>query len=80
MDALGAHASRAAGVLLGLAAHSFCHVRRRRLLRGSYPVTEAAQPGFGLADMTQVEDDALDRCYAESGQDPTCVLATCTHI
>ncbi len=45
-----------------------------------YPVTEAAQPGFGLADMTQVEDDALDRCYAESGQDPTCVLASCTHI
>jgi hypothetical protein len=45
-----------------------------------YPVTESAPPGFGLADMTNVEDDALDRCYSESGQDTTCVLASCTHI
>jgi hypothetical protein len=45
-----------------------------------YPVTEAAAPGFGINNMTGVEDDALDRCYAESGQDSTCVLATCTHI
>jgi hypothetical protein len=45
-----------------------------------YPVSEAAPPGFGLSDMTGVEDDALDRCYSESGQDSTCVLATCTHI
>jgi hypothetical protein len=45
-----------------------------------YPVSEAAAPGFGLANMTDVEDDALDRCYNESGQDGTCVLATCTHI
>lgn len=45
-----------------------------------YPVSEAAAPGFALADMTGVEDDALDRCYSESGQDNTCVLATCTHI
>jgi hypothetical protein len=30
--------------------------------------------------MTNVEDDALDRCYSESGQDTTCVLASCTHI
>ena len=45
-----------------------------------YPVSEAAPPGFGLANMTDVEDDALDRCYAESGQDATCYLATCTHI
>jgi hypothetical protein len=45
-----------------------------------YPVSEAAAPGFGLANMTDVEDDVLDRCYSESGQDTTCVLATCTHI
>jgi hypothetical protein len=45
-----------------------------------YPVSEAAAPGFGLANMTDVEDDALDRCYNESGQDGTCFLATCTHI
>lgn len=45
-----------------------------------YPVSEAAAPGFGLANMTDVEDDALDRCYSESGQDTTCFLATCTHI
>jgi len=45
-----------------------------------YPITEAAAPGFGLSDMTQVEDDALDRCYAESGQDTSCILVTCTHI
>ena len=45
-----------------------------------YPVSEAAAPGFGLANMTDVEDDALDRCYNESGQDSTCVLASCTHI
>jgi hypothetical protein len=45
-----------------------------------YPVNEAAAPGFGLANMSEVEDDALDRCYSESGQDTTCFLATCTHI
>jgi hypothetical protein len=45
-----------------------------------YPVSEAAAPGFGLANMTDVEDDALDRCYSESGQDATCVLVACTHI
>ncbi|MGA3122945.1 MAG: hypothetical protein ABSF69_19425 [Polyangiaceae bacterium] len=45
-----------------------------------YPVSEAAAPGFALGNMTGVEDDALDRCYAESGQDTTCVLLTCTHI
>jgi len=45
-----------------------------------YPVSEAAAPGFGLNNMTEVEDDALDRCNAESGQDATCVLATCTHV
>jgi len=33
-----------------------------------------------LANMTDVEDDALDRCYSESGQDSTCALATCTHL
>jgi hypothetical protein len=45
-----------------------------------YPVSEAAPPNFGLANMTDVEDDALDRCYSESGQDSTCVLLGCTHI
>jgi hypothetical protein len=45
-----------------------------------YPVSEAAPPGFGLNDMTGVEDDALDRCYSESGQDNTCTLLSCTHI
>lgn len=45
-----------------------------------YPVSEAAPPGFGLASMTEVEDDALDRCYTESGQDTTCALLSCSHI
>ena len=45
-----------------------------------YPVTEATVPGFGIDNMTTVEDDALDRCYAESGQDPSCFLATCSHF
>ena len=35
--------------------------------------------GFGLVNMTAVEDDALDRCYEESGGDPSCYLATCSH-
>jgi hypothetical protein len=45
-----------------------------------YPVSEGAPPGFDLDAMTGVEDDALDRCYAESGQDTTCYLAACTHL
>jgi hypothetical protein len=45
-----------------------------------YPVTEATVPGFGLDNMTTVEDDTLDRCYAESGQDSSCFLATCSHF
>ncbi len=45
-----------------------------------YPVTEAAAPGFGVDNMTDVEDDSLDRCHSESGADDTCFLATCTHI
>ncbi len=45
-----------------------------------YPVTEPAGPGFGPDQMTSVEDAALDRCYAESGQDPSCFLATCSHF
>jgi hypothetical protein len=44
-----------------------------------YPVTEAAGRGFGFSNMTTVEDDAIDRCYAESGRDTTCSLLTCTH-
>jgi len=45
-----------------------------------YPVTETVSPGFGPDQMTAIEDDALDRCYAESGQDPTCYLASCSHF
>jgi hypothetical protein len=44
-----------------------------------YPVSETTFAGFGLVNMTQVEDDALDRCYEESGGDPNCHLATCSH-
>jgi hypothetical protein len=45
-----------------------------------YPVTETTFRGFGLVNMTAVEDDALDRCYAESGGDQSCYLATCSHF
>jgi hypothetical protein len=45
-----------------------------------YPVTEATFSGFGLVNMTGVEDDALDRCAAESGGDESCYLATCSHF
>jgi hypothetical protein len=45
-----------------------------------YPVTEDTFAGFGLVNMTSVEDDALDRCYQESGGDPSCYLATCSHF
>jgi hypothetical protein len=45
-----------------------------------YPVTESAGRGFALDNMTAVEDDALDRCYNESGEDGTCYLATCSHF
>jgi hypothetical protein len=36
--------------------------------------------GFGLVNMTAVEDDALDRCAEESGGDQSCYLATCSHF
>jgi len=45
-----------------------------------YPVSETVGGGFGPDQMTFIEDDALDRCYSESGQDPTCYLATCSHF
>jgi hypothetical protein len=45
-----------------------------------YPVTESTFRGFGLVNMTVVEDDALDRCYAESGGDQSCYLASCAHF
>jgi hypothetical protein len=45
-----------------------------------YPVTQETFAGFGLVNMTSVEDDALDRCYQESGGDPSCFLATCSHF
>ena len=45
-----------------------------------YPVTEETFAGFGLIDMTAIEDDALDRCYQESGGDPSCYLASCSHF
>jgi hypothetical protein len=44
-----------------------------------YPVTISTWSGFGLANMSSVEDDALDRCYSESGGDPSCYIATCSH-
>jgi hypothetical protein len=44
-----------------------------------YPVSESTFQGFGLIHMTNIEDDALDRCYAESNGDGSCYLATCTH-
>jgi hypothetical protein len=40
-----------------------------------YPVTEDTWRGFDRANMTDVEDDALDRCYQESGGDTSCYLA-----
>jgi hypothetical protein len=45
-----------------------------------YPVTEETFSGFGLTHMTAVEVEALDRCYAESGGDQSCYLATCSHF
>jgi hypothetical protein len=45
-----------------------------------YPVTEATFAGFALVNMTAIEDDALDRCYSESGNDPSCFLLTCSHF
>jgi hypothetical protein len=45
-----------------------------------YPVTEETFKGFGLLHMSTVEDDALDRCYEESGNDQSCFLATCSHF
>ncbi len=45
-----------------------------------YPVTENTSPGWGMNNMTSVEDDALDRCYQESGNDQNCYLATCSHF
>jgi hypothetical protein len=30
--------------------------------------------------MSAVEDDALDRCYEESGGDQSCFIATCSHF
>jgi len=45
-----------------------------------YPVTEDTWRGFGLMNMTDVEDDALDRCYQESGGDQSCYLATCSNF
>ncbi len=45
-----------------------------------YVVNEQTFAGFGLENMTAVEDDALDRCYNESGNDASCYLASCTHF
>ena len=33
-----------------------------------------------MANMTTVEDQALDRRYDESGGDPNCFLLTCSHF
>jgi hypothetical protein len=43
-----------------------------------YPVTESTFSNFGLENMTAVEDDALDRCYQESGGDESCHIASCS--
>ncbi len=45
-----------------------------------YPITEATFQGFGLVNMTAIEDDALDRCYSESGGDNSCYLVSCVHF
>ena len=45
-----------------------------------YPVTQTAFPGFGLDNMSELEDEALDRCHTESGGDQSCYLATCSHF
>lgn len=45
-----------------------------------YPVAETTFPGFALVNMTAVEDDTLDRCYAESGGDTSCYLVSCSHF
>lgn len=45
-----------------------------------YPVSQTTGPGFGLANMTVVEDEALDRCNEESGGDPNCYLVACSHF
>ncbi len=45
-----------------------------------YPVSQTTFAGFGLANMSEIEDEALDRCYSESGGDQSCYLATCTHF
>ena len=47
-------------------------------LGGQYPVTEETEPGFSLAGMSDVQDDALDRCSSESGPDADCVLVNCS--
>lgn len=44
-----------------------------------YPVSVSAWSGFGLQNMSSVEDDALDRCYSETQGDTSCYIATCTH-
>ncbi|HXU69657.1 MAG TPA: hypothetical protein VN947_10020 [Polyangia bacterium] len=44
-----------------------------------YPVSVSTWSGFGLQNMSSVEDDALDRCYAETQGDQSCYVATCTH-
>lgn len=45
-----------------------------------YPVSQVTTPGFGLENMTAVEDEALDRCNQESGGDPNCYLVSCSHF
>ena len=43
-----------------------------------YPVTENRYFGFDYQErMTEIEEAALDRCYAESGGDNACTLVDC---
>ena len=44
-----------------------------------YPVSQSVFAGFGLNNMSEVEDEALDRCYAETNGDQSCYLASCAH-
>jgi hypothetical protein len=45
-----------------------------------YPVTQTTFAGFGLNNMSAVEDEALDRCYSESGGDQSCFINSCSHF
>jgi hypothetical protein len=44
-----------------------------------YPVTESDYAGYEYqAEVSEIEDQALDRCYSESNGDGSCFLVGCT--